>query len=321
LGAKVFGYSLETPTNPNFFDLVNLKDRIENSAEGDVRDLDKIRLLMKRAKPSIIFHMAAQPLVRQSYNDPIETFSTNIMGTANVFEASRKIETIEAIINVTTDKCYENLEQDRPYHEIDKLGGFDPYSSSKACSEIVTSTYRNSFFNKTQIKLASARAGNVIGGGDWAADRLIPDFFRSVYNNKKLLIRSPQAVRPWQHVLDPLSGYLILAEKLVKNGNDFAEAWNFGPEQSSAKPVSWILERLSKKFANISWEKENIKQEHEATMLRLDISKAKSKLGWFPKWCLETSIDNTIKWYNAFKENKKMQEFSINQIKLYQNNY
>ena len=186
LGAKVFGYSLEPPTNPNFFDVVNLKDRIENSTIGDVRNLTEITRLMKIAKPSIIFHMAAQPLVRQSYNDPIKTFSTNINGTINVLEASRKIETIEAIINITTDKCYENMEQNRPYHEEDKLGGFDPYSSSKTCSEIVTSAYRKSFFNKTRIKLASVRAGNVIGGGDWATDRLIPDFFRSVENNEKL---------------------------------------------------------------------------------------------------------------------------------------
>lgn len=320
LGAKVSGYSLEPPTNPNFFNVVNLKDRIENSIEGDVRDLEKIKSSIKRVKPSIIFHMAAQPLVRQSYNDPIETFSTNIMGTVNVLEASRKIETIEAIINVTTDKCYENLEQDKPYREVDRLGGFDPYSSSKACSEMVTSAYRSSFYNITQIKLASVRAGNVIGGGDWAADRLIPDFFRSVYDNKKLLIRSPQAVRPWQHVLDPLSGYLLLAEKLVKNGSDFAQAWNFGPEQSSAKSVSWILNKLSKKFANFNWEKENTKQEHETNILKLDISKAKSELRWFPKWSLETSLDNTISWYSAFKENEKMQEFSLNQINFYQNN-
>lgn len=319
LGAKVFGYSLEPPTNPNFFDVINLKERIENSTIGDVRNLTEITRMMKMAKPSIIFHMAAQPLVRQSYNDPIETFSTNINGTINVLEASRKIETIEAIINITTDKCYENREWDKPYQETDRLGGYDPYSSSKACSEIITSAYRNSFFKQTQTKLASVRAGNVIGGGDWATDRLIPDFFRSVDNNEKLLIRSPQAVRPWQHVLDPLSGYIILAEKLVENKSDFAEPWNFGPEQSGAKTVSWVLDRLSKKFVNARWQKENIKQKHEASILRLDISKAKSKLGWFPKWSLETSIDNTIKWYQAFKENEKMQEFSKKQIRIYQN--
>ena len=242
----------------------------------------------------------------------------NIIGTINIFEAARKIDTVEAIVNITTDKCYENQEWDRPYHETDRLGGYDPYSSSKACSEIATSAYRNSFLSETGIKLASARAGNVIGGGDWAADRLIPDFFRSIDSDRTLRIRSPQAVRPWQHVLDPLSGYLILAEKLVTKGNNFAQAWNFGPEQSGAKTVSWILDRLSKKFNNSKWETEKIKQQHEASLLKLDISKAKSKLGWLPRWPLETAIDNTVEWYQAFKENDNMEEFSIKQIKVYQ---
>ena len=318
MGAKVNGYSLDVATSPNFFNIIKLKDIIQNSTISDIRDLPRVISSMQKAKPSIIFHMAAQPLVRQSYNDPIETFTTNVTGTVNVLEAARKIETVEAIINITTDKCYQNREWDRPYHETDRLGGYDPYSSSKACSEIVTSAYRNSFFKKTQVKLASVRAGNVIGGGDWATDRLIPDFFRSIDNNEMLFIRSPQAVRPWQHVLDPLAGYLILAEKLVENKINFAEAWNFGPEQSGAKTVSWVLEKLSEKFVNARWEKENTKQQHEASILKLDISKAKSKLGWTPRWPLETAIDNTIEWYQAFKENKKMQEFSIKQIKLYE---
>ena len=318
LGAKVYGYSLEKPSTPNFFNVVNLKNIIQNSIKGDIRDLSKLTKSMQKAKPSVIFHMAAQPLVRQSYNDPIETFTTNIIGTVNVFEALRKTETVEAIINITTDKCYENKESDRGYREPDRLGGYDPYSSSKACSEMVTSTYRNSFFSKIQVPLASARAGNVIGGGDWATDRLIPDFFRSIDNNKTLRIRSPEAVRPWQHVLDPLSGYLMLAQKLLSGSNNFAEAWNFGPKYSEAKTVSWVLERLSKKFLNAKWKKENIKQQHEANLLRLDISKAKIKLGWVPRWSLETAIDNTIEWYQAFKDNNNMQEFSIKQIKLYQ---
>ena len=318
MGAKVYGYSLEAPTNPNFFKITNLGHKIQNSVTGDICDLLGLTNSMQIAKPSVIFHMAAQPLVKKSYINPIETFTTNIIGTINIFEAARKIDTVEAIVNITTDKCYENQEWDRPYHETDRLGGYDPYSSSKACSEIATSAYRNSFLSETGIKLASARAGNVIGGGDWAADRLIPDFFRSIDSNRTLRIRSPQAVRPWQHVLDPLSGYLILAEKLVTKGNNFAQAWNFGPEQSGAKTVSWILDRLSKKFNNSKWETEKIKQQHEASLLKLDISKAKSKLGWLPRWPLETAIDNTVEWYQAFKENDNMEEFSIKQIKVYQ---
>jgi CDP-glucose 4,6-dehydratase len=318
LGAKVYGYSLEPPTTKNFFSIINLRDILCNSIMGDIRDSSRLVNSMKEAKPSIIFHMAAQPLVRHSYHDPVSTFATNVIGTVNVFEAARKINTVEAIINITTDKCYENNEQDRPYSESDRLGGYDPYSSSKACSEIVTSAYRNSFFNQTQIKLASARAGNVIGGGDWATDRLIPDFFRSIENNETLLIRSPQAVRPWQHVLDPLSGYLVLAEKLVIDKSNFAEAWNFGPEDTGAKTVSWVLERLTKKFENARWKKENSKHHHEANILKLDISKAKSKLNWFPKWSLEQSIDNTVDWYKIFQNNNKMREFSIKQIKIYE---
>ena len=318
MGANVYGYSLEPPINPNFFNIINLKTKIQNSTIGDIRDLSALKNSIKVAKPSVIFHMAAQPLVRQSYNDPIETFTTNLIGTINVFEAARKRGTVEAIVNITTDKCYENQEWDRPYHETDRLGGYDPYSSSKACSEIATSAYRNSFLSATGIKLASARAGNVIGGGDWATDRLIPDFFRSIDNNKILRVRSPEAVRPWQHVLDPLSGYLILAEKLVTNGNNFAEGWNFGPEQSGTKTVSWVLDKLSEKFINAKWQIESTEQPHEASLLKLDISKAKSKLGWVPRWSLETAIENTIKWQQAFKENNNMEEFSIKQIKLYQ---
>ena len=317
MGANVYGYSLKAPTNPNFFDVVKLQSKIKNSTIGNVLNLSELENSIREAKPSVIFHMAAQPLVRQSYNDPLETFKTNVIGTINIFEAAKKIKSVKAIINITSDKCYENQEWERPYHEADKLGGYDPYSSSKACSEIVTSSYRNSFFSINGIKLASARAGNVIGGGDWAADRLIPDFFRSIDSNEILRVRSPQAVRPWQHVLDPLSGYLMLAEKLIIHGDNFAEAWNFGPEQSGAKTVSWVLDRLSKKFLNAKWEAKNSTQLYEASLLKLDIKKAKLKLGWKPRWSLETAIDNTIKWYQAFKENKDMVEFSVKQIKTF----
>ena len=318
LGAKVYGYSLEAPTKPNFFDTINLKNIIQNSTIGDIRNLNELKNSMKEANPSVIFHMAAQPLVRQSYNDPVETFTTNIIGTVNLLEVARKIETVRAIVNITTDKCYENHESDQPYNETHRLGGYDPYSSSKACSELATAAYRNSFFSKTEVKIASVRAGNVIGGGDWATDRLIPDFFRSIENNEILYVRSPQAVRPWQHVLDPLSGYLILAEKLISSETNFAEAWNFGPEELGAKTVSWVLERFSKKFLNARWEIDDKSQYHEANLLKLDISKAKSKLGWSPRWSVESAIDNTIKWHQAFKDNNNMQDFSINQIKLHQ---
>jgi CDP-glucose 4,6-dehydratase len=318
LGAKVTGYSLNPLSSPSFFKLVDLKNVIQSSIIGDVRNFSLLDESIQKSNPSIIFHLAAQPLVRKSYDEPINTFTTNVIGTANLLEASRNLKSVEAIINITTDKCYENQEIDRPYNESDRLGGHDVYSSSKACSELVTSAYRNSFFNATSVKLASARAGNVIGGGDWAEDRLIPDFFRAIDNGEVLRIRSPQAIRPWQHVLDPLSGYIILAEKLVSNNYNFSEAWNFGPENSNAQTVSWVLDRLSNKMKNNGWKKDMTKNYHEANLLKLDISKAKSKLGWKPQWSLEDAIDFTVNWYNAFKNNDDMQKISINQIKSYQ---
>tara|TARA_Y100000389_G_scaffold167531_1_gene172782 strand:- start:29413 stop:30477 length:1065 start_codon:yes stop_codon:yes gene_type:complete len=317
LGAKVYGYSLKSPTSENFFNAVNLEERIENSTIGDICNKTQLTKSMKEARPSVIFHLAAQPLVRSSYNNPIETFTTNVIGTANVLEATRQIENIKAIVNVTTDKVYENQERGFSFKENDRLGGLDPYSSSKACAENITSSYRHSFLDTIGIKLASVRAGNVIGGGDWAVDRLIPDFFRSIKNNETLIIRSPKAIRPWQHVLDPLSGYLLLAEKLVENGNNFAEAWNFGPEENDAQTVSWVLSQLSKKFTKAKWESQQTKQ-YEANTLKLDISKAKAKLGWMPRWSLEQAINNTVDWFEAFNERKSMAEFSIKQIKDHQ---
>ena len=261
--------------------------------------------------------MAAQPLVRNSYNFPIETFKTNIMGTVNLLEAARKIDTVEAIVNITTDKCYENIEQLKPYIESDKLGGYDPYSSSKACSELISAAYRNSFLKESGVKIATVRAGNVIGGGDWAKDRLIPDFLRAIDNGEKLFIRSPNAVRPWQHVLEPLSGYLLLAEKLVTKGNNYAEAWNFGPQESDAKSVSWVVNYLSQKITNLQWDIEKNTQPHEANLLLLDSSKAKSKLNWKPRWSLEIALDKIVEWQQAWREKKPMEEISISQIKSY----
>lgn len=317
MGAIVHGFSLDPPTIPNFFENINIKKRIKTSVRGDIRDLTALKNSMQIAKPSVIFHMAAQSLVRHSYDNPIDTFATNLMGTINVLEAARQIETLKAIINITTDKCYENKELNLPFKEIDRLGGRDPYSSSKACSEIVTSSYRTAFFSETKIRVATARAGNIIGGGDWAIDRLVPDLFRSIKKKETLYVRSPKSIRPWQHVLDPLSGYLLLAENLVTKGNNFAEAWNFGPDQSSARTVSWVLNEFSKKIKNLKWKSKNEKKKYESILLKLDISKAKSKLGWMPKWPLENAIDNTINWYQAFNKNENMEKFSIEQIKLY----
>lgn len=318
MGAKVHGYSLNASTTPNFFSATKLEERLSSSTIDDIQNYSSLKSAMSYAKPSVVIHMAAQPLVRQSYITPIETLKTNIIGTANLLEAAKKIACIEAIVNITTDKVYENNEHLKPYIESDKLGGYDPYSASKACAELITAAYRNSFLKESGIKIATVRAGNVIGGGDWATDRLIPDFLRAIDSGKKLIIRNPDAVRPWQHVLEPLSGYLLLVEKLVTHGDSFAEAWNFGPQENDLKAVSWIIDNLSKKVPDIKWEVDKSTQPHEAKLLLLDSSKAKLKLGWLQKLPLEVAIDKTIKWHQAWKDNQLMAEFSISQINSYQ---
>ena len=318
LGAKVHGYSLEMPSNPNFFSEINLEDRMESSTIGDIRDLDKLISAMNTSKASVVIHMAAQSLVRESYNAPLETFTTNIIGTVNVLEAVRKAETVEAIVNITTDKCYDNKEWFWPYRENDRLGGHDPYSSSKACAELISSSYRKSYLMESGTHLASVRAGNVIGGGDWGKDRLIPDLFRAIDTGKTLRIRSPNSVRPWQHVLEPLSGYLMLAEKLILNGEKFAEAWNFGPLESDSKEVSWIVEHLCKKIPKSVWVLDDSIKFHEAGFLKLDSTKAKTKLGWEPRWSLEIALYKTLDWYQSWKKNQSMAEISIEQIKAYE---
>ena len=318
LGAKVHGYSLEMPSNPNFFSEINLEDRMESSTIGDIRDLDKLISAMNTSKASVVIHMAAQSLVRESYNAPLETFTTNIIGTVNVLEAVRKAETVEAIVNITTDKCYDNKEWFWPYRENDRLGGHDPYSSSKACAELISSSYRKSYLMESGTHLASVRAGNVIGGGDWGKDCLIPDLFRAIDTGKTLRIRSPNSVRPWQHVLEPLSGYLMLAEKLILNGEKFAEAWNFGPLESDSKEVSWIVEHLCKKIPKSVWVLDDSIKFHEAGFLKLDSTKAKTKLGWEPRWSLEIALDKTLDWYQSWKKNQSMAEISIEQIKAYE---
>ena len=317
LGASVHGYSLEPPTQPNFYAETQLQKRLVQSTIGDIRDLTALINALKIAKPDIIIHMAAQPLVRESYKTPVETFASNVMGTVNLLEAARQVGTAKAIVNITTDKCYENKEWLWPYRENDRLGGHDPYSASKACAEIVAAAYRNSFLADANIHLASVRAGNVICGGDWATDRLIPDFLRALDAGKTLIIRSPNAIRPWQHVLEPLSGYLLLAEKLYTEGRAFAEAWNFGPNDEDAKPVGWIVDQLCTHMPGAKWQTETAQQPHEASLLKLDSSKAKAKLGWAPRWNLESALSKTTEWHQAWRNREDMAVISTQQIQAY----
>jgi CDP-glucose 4,6-dehydratase len=314
LGASVYGYSLEPPTQPNFFTETQLQKRLAKSTISDIRDLAALTSALKTAKPDIIIHMAAQPLVRASYTTPVDTFAANVMGTVNLLEAAHQVGAAKAIVNITTDKCYENKEWLWPYRENDRLGGHDPYSASKACAEIAAAAYRNSFLAEANIQYASARAGNVIGGGDWATDRLIPDFLRALDAGKELIIRSPQAIRPWQHVLEPLSGYLMLAENLYTEGSSFAGAWNFGPNDEDAKSVGWIVEKLCAQVPGARWEVESTKQPHEAGQLKLDSSKAKTELSWAPRWNLEAALNKTIEWHQAWREKKDMAAITSVQI-------
>ena len=318
MGAEVYGYSLAPLTHPNLFSVLKLEDRICNSEIGDIRDAHGFSAAMGRAKPDIVLHLAAQPLVRHSYLDPVETYAVNVMGTVNLFEAARRVGTVRAMVNVTTDKCYENREWVWPYRENEAMGGFDPYSSSKACSELVTSAYRQSFFAQQGVHVASARAGNVIGGGDWAKDRLVPDFLRSIDSDETLEIRSPSATRPWQHVLEPLAGYLMLAEQLVVQGGEMAGAWNFGPDDSDARSVQWIVERLCNHIDGASWSCDSAPQPHEANHLKLDSSKAKVRLGWLPRWGLELALEKTLAWHRAWKSGSDMADYSLEQIADYE---
>lgn len=327
LGAEVTGYSLQAPTNPSLFELCEIAD-VTNTFIGDIRDREKLQLVLQNSEPDIVFHMAAQPLVRVSYENPIETYETNVMGTANLFEAIRiangKNNRIKAVVNVTSDKCYENKEWHWGYRENEPLGGFDPYSSSKACSEMVTACYRNSFFYPKSygthgVAIASARAGNVIGGGDWANDRLIPDCIQSLLKGEKITIRSPKSIRPWQHVLEPLSGYLTLAQKLYEDGAHYSEGWNFGPNSESEKTVEWVVRKLCDKWgAGSSFDIVNNTGLHEARFLKLDCSKAKSELGWEPKWNLDYTLDKVIEWSCAYQAGRDVRGVCLTQIQEYQ---
>lgn len=295
-----------------------------NSVIGDVRDFAHLKAVISENKPEIVFHLAAQSVVRYSYEDPVETYSTNVLGTANLLETIRQLERPCVLINVTSDKCYENREWIWGYRETDPLGGHDPYSNSKACAELITAAFRKSFFRtedfgRHRIALATARAGNVIGGGDWTRDQLIPDIMRAFMENRPVLIRSPGAIRPWQFVLEALNGYLCLAEKLWDRGAEFAEAWNFGPEEFDVKPVSWIVDSLSKLWGEgARWEVETIPQPHEAHALRLDSSKARTLIGWTTKLPLPRALEWTLEWYKGYWQHKDVGQIVLSQISCYE---
>ena len=322
LGADIYGYALEPPTIPSLFREAKI-DELITSYIGDIRDYDKLLKVIQEVKPEIIIHMAAQALVRESYKNPIETYATNVMGTVNLLETIRQTPGIKVFVNVTTDKCYENKEWHWGYREYEPMGGYDPYSNSKGCSELVTASFRNSFFNpndysKHGVAIATARAGNVIGGGDWAEDRLIPDFIRSITNGEKLKIRSPYAIRPWQHVLEPLSGYLNLASHLFQYGVKYAEAWNFGPDDNDAKNVQWITNKICKIWGeNAAYKVDSTPQPHEANYLKLDCSKAKAELSWTPRWNIEKSLSCIVDWNKAFLKGEDMREICNIQIREY----
>jgi CDP-glucose 4,6-dehydratase len=299
MGANVLGYSLEAPTEPNHLALLDLK---MTSIIGDILDVEHLNEVFERHKPEIVFHLAAQSLVRYSYREPIETFSVNVQGTVNVLEVCRKSPTVKAVINVTTDKCYENKEHLQAYVESDPLGGHDPYSASKACSELVTASYRKSFTSANQFLIASARAGNVIGGGDWAEDRLIPDMVKALQAGQTTEIRSPGAVRPWQHVLEPLSGYLLLGQKLLEGEQTLADAWNFGPFEDEDLSVGEVAQELQKYWGfriDLGIKKQTL---HEASILKLNCSKARNELHWYPVWGSEEMLEKTVCWYRDFYE-------------------
>ena len=322
LEANVFGYALPPPTNPSLFKEAEIEKSI-TSYIGDVRDYENFLSVMHKSQPEIVIHMAAQPLVRDSYKIPIDTYSINVMGTVHVLEACRNTPSVKSIVNVTTDKCYENKEWLWGYRENEPMGGYDPYSNSKGCSELVTSSYRNSYFNPKDynqhgVAVASARAGNVIGGGDWANDRLIPDFIKAISKGEKVKIRSPYAIRPWQHVLEPLSGYILLAEKLYKDGVDYAEGWNFGPEDSDARNVEWIISEICSLWGeDSSYEIDESNKLHEANYLKLDCSKAKSKLNWNSRWDIKTTLKLIVEWNKAYLNSDDIRIKTEEEIKQY----
>jgi CDP-glucose 4,6-dehydratase len=302
LGARVTGYALQPSTNPSHFEILSPPYQ---SVMGDILDSVLLTSSMQKVKPDIVFHLAAQSLVRESYKDPVKTYQTNIIGTLNVFEAARSCGSVHALVNVTTDKVYENNQDGNPFLEKDPFGGYDMYSSSKACAEILTSSYRRSFLEKSEMLLASARAGNVIGGGDWCDDRLIPDAMKAASKKQKVVIRFPESVRPWQHVLEPLTGYLKLGEQLLKGNRAFATGWNFGPQLEDCIPVKKLLQKAASVWEDVEWVHDGGSHPHEASLLMLDSSKAKKELGWNSVWNLDQAVSKTISWYKTYYGTKK----------------
>jgi CDP-glucose 4,6-dehydratase len=322
LGAEVVGFARDPSTDPSLFLLASV-GRGMASVIGDVNDAHSLRKVFVEYKPEIVFHLAAQSVVRLGYAEPVETYTTNVLGTVNVLESIRQIQGVRAAVVVTSDKCYENNEWDWGYREIEPLGGRDPYSSSKACAELVSAAYRASFFSdknssSMHTALATVRAGNVIGGGDWTRDRLIPDIIRAILAGSPLKVRNPDAVRPWQHVLEPLGGYLDLAERLWTDGDKFAEAWNFGPSDRDSKPVSWLVARLVDEWGHgAGWEVDDGAHPHEAHYLRVDSSKANARLGWFPRWDLNAALRLIVQWHKAHQAGADMQAVVLDQIRSY----
>ena len=323
MGAQVTGYALPAPTNPSLFEIAEVSKGM-TSVIGDIRDLAKLLDVFAEHLPEIVIHMAAQPLVRYSYHHPVDTYSTNVMGTVHLLEAVRLTPSVKAVVNITTDKCYENREWVWGYRENDPMGGFDPYSNSKGCAELVSAAYRSSFFNadgygQHGVATATVRAGNVIGGGDWAHDRLIPDILVAFEHGRKVNIRNPQAIRPWQHVMEPLRGYLTLAEKLFHHGPSFGEGWNFGPNDEDAKPVAWIVEQMAGLWgAEAQWQIDLGVHPHEAHYLKLDISKARSRLGWQPALRLQDALELIIEWSKQRAIGANMRQVTLSQLHNYQ---
>ena len=318
LGAKVTGYALSPPER-SFCSIASVDEIVTDHVRGDIRDLPLLTDALQTTKPEIVIHMAAQSLVGAAYADPVSTFSTNVMGTVNILEAARATPSVKAVVNITSDKCYENENRREGYHEDDAMGGHDPYSASKGCSELVTAAYRKSFFESTGISIATARAGNVIGGGDWAKGRIVPDAVRAFASQQTLLIRNPVSVRPWQHVLEPLSGYLMLCQALLRDPETFSEGWNFGPSMEETHTVSDLANSLTRGWGkNATWKTEESNHPPEAAYLTLNSAKAKSQLQWSPKWNFERSVDNTMKWYKAWQANADMRAFTQQQIAAYQ---
>lgn len=325
LGAKVHGFALNPPTHPNLFEVAHIRSLLASDTRANLSDIAQLKIAIHQSKPNIIFHLAAQPLVRASYDNPLETLQTNVMGTANLLEAARDVKSLRAIIVITTDKVYANKETKHAYCEKDALGGFDLYSASKAAAEIITASYRDCFFNKnssSQINIATARAGNVIGGGDWAKDRLIPDCLTAFASENPVHLRYPNAIRPWQHVLEPLAGYIKLAEKLAsQNGADFARAWNFGPQQNNNETVYLVAGMLEKMWggeSKIMFDK-NDSNPHEANLLKLDSTSAQDNLTWNSRWSLMETLGHTVSWYKAWKQNADMLKICMDQLNHYEN--